>query len=580
MSTYLSSTDLSVRSLENLNGLWDFSFLGGVDVHSFVPEGCEACGKMPVPGAFDALPAYAGKRGVAIYRTRFLLPAGKRGRIEFGAVSMWARVYVDGAILGENACGYAPFHVDVPASESAERELVVLVDNRFDFARIPMHGPQFDFYQYGGILRDVTLHVLPGQGAWIDSLQVTPTSNYDEGEVSIAVAIKDEAAAEITCEVQFDRGTPQTFHSIPLVEGVGRLLLSVPKARLWSPQAPHLHRLRVILLDADGTPCDDMEARFGLRRVEARSGALWLNSEKLRLRGYNRHEWHPSTGPCTSSLQMVADLQLLRDLGCNFVRGSHYPQDQRFLDLCDELGFLVWEENLGWGQREDCFASAKFKADHDATLRAMVRTSYNHPSVIIWGFLNEAGTDQDYVRECFEQTTATLRKLDPSRLVTYASMFGAADTCFDLADIVSINLYPGWYGCEGSAQPLEMIAPALQETFDAIDARGFGDKPIILSEIGAEGLYGWHDMHGDFFTEEYQAEYLSRACQAVLSDSRVSGIALWQFCDTRTYGGGRSLNRPRTFNNKGTVDEFRRPKAAYQAVRTLFRAAADKACNP
>jgi beta-glucuronidase len=267
---------------------------------------------------------------------------------------------------------------------------------------------------------------------------------------------------------------------------------------------------------------------------------------------------------------MIADLQLLRDLGCNFIRGSHYPQDQRFLNLCDEFGFLVWEENLGWGQREKTFASEKFRSDHDTSLRAMVRASYNHPSVIIWGFLNEAGTDAAYVRPAFEQTVATLRALDPTRLISYASMFAFTDRCFDLVDLIALNLYPGWYGCEGAEAPLELIGPHLQKCIEHIDTAGFGDKPAIVSEIGAEGLYGWHDAHDGFFTEEYQAAYLRRTCQAVLENPRWSGIALWHFSDVRTYGGGWSLKRPRAFNNKGTLDEYRRPKAAYKTVKAVF----------
>jgi beta-glucuronidase len=310
--------------------------------------------------------------------------------------------------------------------------------------------------------------------------------------------------------------------------------------------------------------------RFGLRRIEVHAGALWLNGERLQLRGYNRHEWHPNLGPCTPVLQMAADLQILRDLGCNFIRGSHYPQDQKFLDLCDELGFLVLEENLGWGQREKTFASAKWREDHAESLRAMVRASCNHPSVIIWGFLNEAGTDQDYPRAVIGETVATLRSLDASRPVTYATMFALDDKHLDLVDIISINTYPGWYACEDVDDPVGCIKPRIDRCIASIDERGFSGKPILISEIGAEALYGWRDAHNDFFTEEYQAKYLQTACQTALEHPRCCGIALWHFSDVRTYSGGRSLGRPRTFNNKGTLDEYRRPKTAYEVVRRVF----------
>ena len=527
---------------------------------------------MPVPSAFDALPAFAGKRGAAIYRTRFQVPVESPAKIDFGAVSMWARVYVDGVAIGENACGYAPFSVSVPPSKQVDRELTVLVDNRFDFARAPMHEEYFDFYQYGGIIRDVTLHILPASGAFIQHLLVAPNANYKEGGVDLTILLGGAGGKAASVSVQFDHHETVVFSAAAVESGQMKLSLKVPSPRLWSPGAPHLHTVRVTLLDkATGKDYDDMIARFGLRRIEARDGALWLNGNKLKLRGYNRHEWHPNLGPCTPVLQMAADIQLLRDLGCNFVRGAHYHQDQRFLTLCDEYGLLVWEENLGWGQREKTFASAKFKADHAAALRSMILHSYNHPCIVIWGFLNEAGTDAGYVRPIFEESVRIIRSLDPDRVISYASMFALADRHYDLADLISLNIYPGWYNCTDHPRPLELIRPYIRQCLAYVDSLGFSAKPVIISEIGAEGLYGWHDSHHDFFTEEHQAAYLREACTEALANERCSGITLWQFSDVRTYGAGRSLWRPRTFNNKGTLDEYRRPKAAYQTVREIFR---------
>ncbi len=555
-----------------MNGLWNFAFLGAVDVDQVEPERVLCPERVLVPSAFDAMPIYAGKRGVALYRTRLTVPPGQRARIHFGAVSILGRIYVDGVLLKENACGYAPFDVDLPPAQQAERELSVLVDNRFDFSRVPMHEECYDFYQYGGIIRDVTLRVLPGEGFSIDQLQVTPGEDYLNGEIKVAVFIGGIVPASVRVKLQI--GGMQVDSVLPVCDGVARLQTRVPEPLLWSPADPHLHTVRLVLIDEEADKeVDDVSVRFGLRRIEAREGALWLNGERIELRGYNRHEWHPNYGPCTPTLQMMADLEWLRDLGCNFVRGSHYPQDQRFLDLCDDLGMLVWEENLGWGQREKTFSSAKWHTDHAEALHAMVRESYNHPSVIIWGFLNEAGTKFDYVRATIEKTCATLRALDPSRLIAYATMFATEDRHYDLIDLISINIYPGWYNCEGVDRPLELIEPRLRECLDSIDARGFGDKPVLVSEIGVEALYGWRDPHGDFYTEEYQAEYLRRACRAILDHPRCSGVALWHFSDVRTYGGGYSMRRPRTFNNKGTLDEYRRPKAAYATVREIFREA-------
>lgn len=121
---------------------------------------------------------------------------------------------------------------------------------------------------------------------------------------------------------------------------------------------------------------------------------------------------------------------------------------------------------------------------------ALVKAGINHPCVIIWGFLNEAPTSEEYVRPFFEETVDTLRALDASRLISYASMFALTDTCYDLVDLVSLNLYPGWYGSEGEPNPLELIAPKFAECFAHLDAAGWSEKPVLISEIGAEAIYG------------------------------------------------------------------------------------------
>ncbi|MFA6962259.1 MAG: glycoside hydrolase family 2 TIM barrel-domain containing protein [Opitutaceae bacterium] len=566
------STSALIRPIIDLNGLWDFSFLGAFDPAEFSPASFAPADLMPVPAAFDALTPYAGKRGLAVYRRFVEVPSGQPAKIVFGAVSIWARVFVDGRAVADHGCGYAPFEVDIAPSGSSRREVLVLVDNRFNRERAPMHEEFFDFYQHGGIIRDVHLHVLPAAGAWIDSIHVLPTSSYRDGSVEVSVRFRGQVGGSARLMVSFDGGAWQTLRDHAVRDDQVVFSATVPDAHLWTLETPRLHTVSVTLLDPSGVKTDAMQARFGLRRIEARAGALWLNGKKLVLRGYNRHEWHPNFGPSTPVLQMASDLRLLRDLGCNFVRGSHYPQDQRFLDLCDELGMLVWEENLGWGQHAATFALPKFQADHAAAMRAMVRASFNHPCVIIWGFLNETETDTDAVRPIMEESVRLLRSLDPSRLISYASRVALTDRHYDLVDLIAINIYPGWYDCEGVENPLSLIRPHMHACFAHIDRAGFADKPVIVGEIGAEALYGWRDPHDDFFSEEHQARYLSEAISSALEHPRCSGIALWHFSDVRTYGGGRSLRRPRTFNNKGTLDEYRRPKAAYAAVKALFQA--------
>ncbi len=309
-----------------LNGLWDFSFLGDVDPDRVPEPSSISWKKVMVPSAFDALLKTQGKRGLALYRRELPLPAGQDGELWFGALSMWSRVYVDGELLRENACGYEPLRVRVPASPSEKRELLVVVDNRFDFERVPMHEEYFDFYQYGGILREVKLRLLPRQGPWIQAVRVTPTEEYRAGKVTVDVMIEGEQGDGLQIMAGFDGEAPRVVSAAPgVIEGGLRVSLTVPAPRLWSPDEPNLHGLEIALDDGTGTIIDRRCVRFGLRRIEAREARLWLNGEPLILKGYNRHEWHPSVGPCTPPPLMFEDIELMKDLGCNFVRGSHYP---------------------------------------------------------------------------------------------------------------------------------------------------------------------------------------------------------------------------------------------------------------
>jgi beta-glucuronidase len=268
---------------------------------------------------------------------------------------------------------------------------------------------------------------------------------------------------------------------------------------------------------------------------------------------------------------MIADLQLLRDLGCNFIRGSHYQQDPRFLDLCDEMGFLVFEESLGWGQQVRHFTDPEFIAAQVAQTAAMIDTGYNHPSVILRGFLNEGESHKEESGNCYRALIGLVRKKDPFRLVAYATNRGLKDRWLELIDVICFNIYPGWYAenCDDES-PLGEIVPRIRRELDGLKQRGLSDKPFIISEIGAGALYGWRDPACAYWSEEYQREYLRLACREAADNPAVAGVALWQFCDGRTYRGARALGRPRAFNNKGTLDEYRRPKLAYDTVKEIF----------
>ena len=550
------------RWVTELNGVWDFAFLGDRDPDDVDVASIAFTDRMAVPGCFDATPAYAGKRGLAAYRTRARLQDGAPHRLIFDGVHHWCRVFVGGRALRDHVGGFTRFAVDITDQPAGEIDVVVLVDNRFDYDRCPLHLEYFDWYHFGGIARCVQLHRLGH--LWVDALRVV-TEDVATRRVGVtidygAVQVPGRTQLIITCDDQV-----VLSETVDLDAATGRIqrTLELPGAALWSPEEPNLHLLHVRLGE------DDMRERMGIRQVRVSGQRILINDEPIRLLGFNRHEAHPQFGHGLPGALLVADVQQLRDMGCNFVRGSHYPQDLRFLDLCDEAGLCVWNEAIGWHQTAEHLTDQHYVEAQRVHIGEMVAMSANRPSVIMWGILNEGHSDDPRCRPGYEALLGHLRQLDPTRPLTYASNRPLTDACFDLVDIVSINRYPGWY-----FDTIADIPGYLDQVLAHVDATGHADKPVIVSEIGAGAIYGWRDGHQTRWSEQYQVNLLDRVIRYLfLERDRVCGLSIWQFCDCRTTESLEEiLGRPRAFNNKGVVDEYRRPKLAYEVVKRHFQA--------
>lgn len=262
---------------------------------------------------------------------------------------------------------------------------------------------------------------------------------------------------------------------------------------------------------------------------------------------------------------MVRDLELITDLGCNAVRTSHYPYDERFLDLCDERGIAVWEENHARGLSLEQMLNPNFGWQSEQVTREMVQQHYNHPSILIWAILNECASHTEEGRAHYEKQLTIIGELDPSRPRSFASHHRDQEKCFDLAEIVSFNLYPGWYTDEDPGE----LADQARLWADALGGKG---KPMIMSEFGGDGFYGFRSPNREKGSEERQADIIDSNLRAYLERDYISGIFIWQFSDCRvTEGLGWLLARSCTRNSKGIVDEYRRPKLAYETVKRYFR---------
>lgn len=535
------------REEELTEKLWTFTPLGRE----------EAPRSVPVPSCRETYPGFGDYRGEGRYATRF---AGEGNlRVVCKGVSHTAQVYLDGALIARHYNAYTPFSAVVRGVPAGEHTLEIVADNRFS-EESALHVPN-DYMSYGGISRPVSveqvgsaylrfLHVTPhfAEGKWRAHVRVCVENLCEEAPMSVQVCLAGE-------RLVFAERTMSAGETV--LEGE----VTAENASPWSPASPVLYAAEARLMK-NGVPFDDLIERFGFREVRCEGGRILLNGAPLRILGVCRHEDHPDYGCALPFAAMAHDLMLIRSLGANSVRMAHYPNDERFLDLCDELGILVWEENHARGLSEEQMRNPHFAAQAEEVIREMIEAHYNHPSVYIWGILNECASDTPFGRACYEKQFALIRSLDGSRPCSFASCKFKSDLCFGLPDVVSYNIYPLWYHDTPPAEYLADLYGWVQTT----EGRG---KPFLVTEIGAGGIYGFRAPYQPKWSEEYQAKALREQLGAVLSFPQCSGVYIWQFCDIRVsdeWWGGR----PRTMNNKGVFDEYRRPKLCRSAVEEIF----------
>lgn len=571
------------RPALSLDGLWQFAFVS--DDHTPLADvaiPADFNETQTVPGVFDTELAHHGRRGIGFYRREIALPfamdADTRLLLRIGAIGLAARFWIDGILFGDSQLPYSSFELRLPSLDvtKATHTMVIAVDNRFVPKATPLFSPNFDFYAYGGIYRSLILEKLPA-GPAIDRVQVT-TLDVEKGDVRLRFHLQNTPDGDVAASFGFDYGQQQSV-TLQVKDGQADLVATVPNARPWTCETPNLHTVMATV------GSDTIVERFGIRIFATRGQDILVNGQPVKLLGACRHEANFDLGPAIPVNQMLADLKLLKGMGSNFIRCVHYPQDQQFLDLCDEVGIYVWQESMGWNDAEASIAQPQFAELQVEQTRLMVGNSFNHASIIIWGFMNECASHLPEYHDLYVRQAATIRSFDPTFLVSYAcNRLGhnkdgiLQDICFEVCDIVSFNIYPGWIGgpCTWNNTSSELIRPCFDQLAVDVDRHpGSAGKPLLMSENGCCGIYGMHDPGMAQWSEEYQADYVATAVKALLDNPRYNGFSIWQFIDSRSYVNAAPGVRckPKGMNYAGLVDEYRRPKLAYYAVKELYTGA-------
>ena len=544
----------TVRYVRELCGLWDF-------VSEKYPERRY---RMPVPSCWEQHPDFSRYRGRGVYTTTLTLPEDTHVRLVFKGVSHTADVDFDGERVAHHYNAYTPFEAIVKRAARGTHTLSVTCDNTFS-EESALHVPN-DYFTYGGITRAVAVEYLPD--VYIDSLHFTPSLRDGEWHGEISLRLKSLAEQEKTVGVRLLLAdTVIDFGDVAVGGGESVTLRderAYPGVQPWSCDTPTLYTVTATLLEG-GVTTDDLIDRVGFRTVEVKGRQILLNGTPLFIKGFNRHEDYATVGSAVPFSLMVKDIELLRDAGANSVRTSHYPNDEIFLDLCDEMGLAVWEENHARGLYLPQMQNPNFERQCKECIDEMIEHHYNHPSIIIWGILNECASETPEGRAMYEKQYAAIRALDTSRPLTSASCRYYKDICLDLPDIVSFNIYSGWYDDHA-------VSTEFEKQHAWIETTGGAGKPMIISEFGGAALYGYRDPSHVKWSEERQAEILDESLAYYMNTPNVTGVYIWQFADCRvTDEGGWWFSRARMRNNKGIFDEYRRPKLALDVIKRHFK---------
>jgi beta-galactosidase len=413
-------------------------------LESELPAGLE---RVALPHTTAVLPAQgfddADFQTVSTYRRRLRLPADARdGRVvvEFGAVMTAATVYCNGVRLREHLGGFVPFTVELTDALRCDGADVLTVEvDSTERPDVPPFGGHIDYLTFGGIYRDVTLSLLPATAvADVFAKPVDVLGPDRRIEVTCALDTRRPPGAGLQLEAELRDGDQVVATATAEVgpdawEGgcatATAVLRGLDGLRLWDIDDPALYRVVVRLRDG-GQVLDETAVRTGLRDARFTDEGFLLNGRRITLRGLNRHQTYPHLGAAMPARGQRRDAEVLRhQLKCNAVRTSHYPQDPSFLDACDELGLLVFEEMPGWQHIGD--AAWQDLACRD--VEAMVVRDRNHPSIVLWGVrVNESFDDTDF----YTRTNAIAHRLDDSRQTSGVRYFRESEL---LEDVFALN---------------------------------------------------------------------------------------------------------------------------------------------
>lgn len=569
------------RNTLNISGIWQYrQDTAGAGEKEQWFNGLQKSSPIAVPGSwneqYDQLRNYMG---LVWYEQVTYIPGGWKGQrifIRVGAANYATRIWINGKAIGMHQGGSLPFAFEITnnVNWNTANRITIQVENILKPNRVPTGGmssggmfgsnppANYDFFPYGGLQRPVWLYSVPQN--FISDITVKTTLQAADGIVEIR--LKKEGN-EKSGKVKLT-GNDNIYEAVFTFNGdEATATLKVPNARLWSNTDPYLYHLNVSLTGGKQIT-DAYDLPVGIRTISVTNNQLLLNGKPVYLKGFGKHEDFPIFGKGTAYPVIVKDYSLLKWVGANSYRTSHYPYDEEYMNMADEQGILIvdeipavglyFDDNLGMvnERKEIC----------KQQIRELVARDKNHPAVIIWSLANEPmakgasfvspkkPTSDSVSQSFFTDLFKEVKDNDNTRLATIVGEQRSPDEWLALSDIICINRYYGWYSQSGD---IAGGAKVFDKELD--DLHKLLNKPILVTEFGADTYAGMHLDQTEMFTEEYQMAFIKAYLDVANTKDFVCGMHVWAFADFKT---GQNVFRFSGMNWKGVFTRDRKPKMA------------------
>ncbi|XP_074636652.1 beta-glucuronidase-like [Acropora palmata] len=593
--------DSESREVKDLSGFWNFR----ADMSANRNAGFE--GKwfskplwqtgdviaMPVPSSYNDITQDKALRdfiGWVWYDREVYVPKAwnsedVRVNLRFESAHYNTIVWLNGEEVMKHSGGHLPFEADVTSKLSYDKtnRITAAVNNTLTPSTLPpgavrylegdMYPPgyfvmdtTFDFFNYAGIHRPVKLYTTPA--VFLSDITVTTNHTDQVGVVNFSVGITSyvgDTNVSMKYELVDKAGNVVSSTGGPSLF-VGKL--SVTKPMLWWPigmsdEPAYLYTLKVTTQSTSPALQDIYRLPVGIRSVEVKGTQFLINNKPFYFKGFGKHEDADIRGKGMDYAIIAKDFNMIKWLGANCFRTSHYPYADEIMDMADMEGIVVIDESPGVGIKKENFINATLNHHHEV-MAELVRRDKNRPSVVMWSVANEPASSKPGAEAYFKSVIGFTRTLDPTRPVTFVTAASAkTDRAVQFVDVILCNRYYAWYQDCGQTQLISrQLEIELRNWFDTFH------KPVVQSEYGADTVAGLHMDPPYVFTEDYQVETIQQYFPVFdkLRKDFFVGELIWNFADFMTK---QQITRV-VGNKKGILTRQRQPKAAAHVLRMRY----------